>query len=144
MMMAGAGGVLRGHGDVLWHLIGGLVGGVELLARIRRWASTAGAAPTGDRVDNDAVDGSADADEGFQLVEEFPLGKGFKAYGGNWRMKNGVLSAGPDAGARLLLEEPVFAGGEVGVEMLLADGRAGNAGEEPSTRRHAADLSASR
>ncbi|MFA5190330.1 MAG: family 16 glycoside hydrolase [Verrucomicrobiia bacterium] len=75
-----------------------------------------------------APDRHMDPDEGFQLVEETPLAKGFKAYGGNWQMENGVLSVGPDAGAKLVLEEPVFARGEVDVEMLLSDGRGGNAG----------------
>ncbi len=73
-------------------------------------------------------DGLTDPDKGFQLVEETPLAKGFKAYGGHWQMKDGILSAGPDAGAKLVLEEPVFAEGEVSVEMLLTDRRGGNAG----------------
>ena len=68
-------------------------------------------------------DGLADPDKGFQLVEETPLAKGFKAYGGHWQMKNGVLSAGPDAGAKLVLEELVLAEGEVSVEMLLTEDR---------------------
>ncbi len=76
-----------------------------------------------------AVPGNpADPDEGVQLAEETPLAKGFKAYGGRWQMKNGVLSVGADAGAKLVLEQPVVAEGEVSVDMLMSEKKSGSAG----------------
>ena len=54
--------------------------------------------------------------------------KGFRAYAGYWRVTEGVLRAGAGPGPKLICEQPRFATGEVGVEMLLPDGGAGNAG----------------
>ena len=40
---------------------------------------------------------------------------GFTAYGGSWQVRDGVLSVGVDAGAKLVADAPVLATGEVGV-----------------------------
>ena len=52
----------------------------------------------------------------------------FSAYGGHWQVRDGVLSVGPEAGPKMVLNEPAFAAGEVGVEMFLADRGNGNVG----------------
>ncbi len=53
---------------------------------------------------------------------------GFTAYGGSWQAKEGVLSVGADAGAKLVWDSPAFAAGEVGVDLWLPEAGGGNAG----------------
>ncbi len=53
---------------------------------------------------------------------------GFIAYGGEWNVTDGVLSAGAGAGPKLVLDDRAFSEGEVGVELLLPDRSGGNAG----------------
>ena len=57
-----------------------------------------------------------------------PVVKGFRAYAGNWQVVEGVLRAGAGSGPKLISQQPEFATGEVGVEMLLPDASEGNAG----------------
>jgi len=54
--------------------------------------------------------------------------KGFKAFGGNWRVRGAELHGSGSAGDKLVSELPPFADGEVGVEVFVADDRCSNAG----------------
>ena len=67
-------------------------------------------------------------DENFQSATAAAPLKGFKSYGGDWGVQEGVLVAGAGAGPKLLHESVRVVSGEVGVEMWLADRREGNAG----------------
>ncbi len=67
-------------------------------------------------------------DENFQALADVTPVKGFQAYGGSWQIKEGLLWAAGENGPKLILDEPPFATGEVGVEILLPDARGGNAG----------------
>ncbi len=53
---------------------------------------------------------------------------GFAAYGGTWRVEDGVLHAEGGPGPKLVAEAPELASGQVGVEVLLPDATDGNAG----------------
>ena len=68
------------------------------------------------------------ADESLDSLAAAPVVRGFTAYGGGWRVDDGVLRAEADAGSKLVLDEPAFAEGEVGVELRLPDNQSGNAG----------------
>jgi hypothetical protein len=67
-------------------------------------------------------------DENFLPVDQSRGISGFQAYGGTWRVEDGVLFAPAGPGPKLVAEEPNFARGEVGVEVLLPDKAGGNAG----------------
>lgn len=54
--------------------------------------------------------------------------KGFTAYGGHWLPKDGELLADAGDGPKLICDEPAFTVGEAGVEILLPEKKAGNAG----------------
>ncbi|MCE5326651.1 MAG: family 16 glycoside hydrolase [Planctomycetaceae bacterium] len=54
--------------------------------------------------------------------------KGFRAYGGAWNVRDGVLYAAAEAGAMLVTEGPVFADGAAGVELFFRDEQEGAAG----------------
>lgn len=66
--------------------------------------------------------------ESFQEpARPLPL-KGFTAYGGRWLPRDGELLAEAGDGPKLLSDEPGFAVGEVGVQVLFPAQQAGNAG----------------
>jgi len=68
---------------------------------------------------------------GESFLEPAPIPsplEGFKAWGGEWKLENGELTAQGDNGPKLLREAPPFPDGETGVEILLPDHSAGNAG----------------
>lgn len=65
--------------------------------------------------------------ESFQEPGASSRVEGFKAYGGNWTLESGVLVASGDAGPKLVSELPDFTDGEIGVKLMLTEGR-GNAG----------------
>lgn len=67
-------------------------------------------------------------DERFESVPSASPVAGFQAYGGDWRVADGVVSVGPDAGPKLVARGLEVAAGTVGVEMWLTDARAGNVG----------------
>lgn len=67
-------------------------------------------------------------DETFQTAPAPRPVLGFSAYGGDWSVKDGVLSACAEAGPKLLADSCEVSAGQVGVEMWLSDRRAGNAG----------------
>ena len=54
--------------------------------------------------------------------------KGFVAHGGQWGVRDGVLTAGGEAGPKLVASGAEFADGQAGVEVFFADRAAGNAG----------------
>jgi hypothetical protein len=54
--------------------------------------------------------------------------KGFKAYGGNWRVRGEELYCLGSAGDKLVSELPLLADGEVGVEVFVPDRQCSNAG----------------
>ncbi len=66
--------------------------------------------------------------ESFQEPPTIAAPKGFKAYGGCWRVRGEELLASGAAGDRLVSELPAFADGEVGVEVFVPDRRCSNAG----------------
>lgn len=66
--------------------------------------------------------------ESFQEPAPIEPPAGFRAYDGNWRVDRGELAAAGGDGPKLVSDEPAFTNGEVGVEIRLADRRAGNAG----------------
>ena len=63
-----------------------------------------------------------------RLPQPSPPVKGFTAYGGDWRVKDGELETQGGAGPKLISDEPPFATGEIGFEVLLSSSRAGNGG----------------
>lgn len=66
--------------------------------------------------------------ESFQEpAPALPL-KGFTTYGGRWVAKDGEVWAEGGDGPKLISDEPAFATGEAGVEMLLPKQKSGNAG----------------
>jgi mono/diheme cytochrome c family protein len=67
-------------------------------------------------------------EEDFQTDAGTTPVRGFRAYGGPWQVKDGLLYGGPGAGPKLVCEEAPLARGEVGVELLLPDKGGGNAG----------------
>ena len=67
-------------------------------------------------------------DDNFQAFDQARAIRGFRAYGGTWRVETGVLHAPAGPGPKLVAEVPGFSRGEVGVEVLLADAAQGNAG----------------
>jgi len=67
-------------------------------------------------------------DENFQALDEARPVKGFRAYGGTWRVVDGVLHAPAGHGPKLVADEPPLSEGEVGVEVLLPGAARGNAG----------------
>jgi hypothetical protein len=67
--------------------------------------------------------------ESFQEEPPAVPPKGFKAFGGNWRVNEaGILWASGGDGPKLVSEHPEFAAGQAGVEVFLPDASAGNAG----------------
>jgi hypothetical protein len=54
--------------------------------------------------------------------------KGFKAIGGRWVVREGVLEAAPSDGPKLISDVPAFADGEVSVEVKFPANQPGNAG----------------
>lgn len=54
--------------------------------------------------------------------------KGFKAYGGTWELRDGVLSVEPGDGPKLISDEPEISTGDVGTEILFPDEASGSAG----------------
>ena len=54
--------------------------------------------------------------------------KGFKAYGGSWRTRGEELDFSGTAGDRLVSDLPLFADGEVGVEVFVGNDQLSNAG----------------
>jgi hypothetical protein len=66
--------------------------------------------------------------ESFQEPSGQSPVKGFRAYEGTWALEDGELRGGARAGPKLVSEQPAFADGEAGVELLFADRKAGNAG----------------
>jgi hypothetical protein len=54
--------------------------------------------------------------------------EGFSAYGGVWRVEDGVLQAEGGPGPKLVATTPEVTTGQVGVEVLLPDATDGNAG----------------
>ncbi|NLF68686.1 MAG: DUF1080 domain-containing protein [Candidatus Anammoximicrobium sp.] len=67
-------------------------------------------------------------DENFPASDEARAIGGFRAYGGTWRVENGVLYAPAGPGPKLVAESLALTRGEVGVEVLLPDAAPGNAG----------------
>jgi len=67
-------------------------------------------------------------DDNFQAFDAARTIQGFRAYGGTWQVADGVLHAPAGPGPKLVADEPQFACGEVGVEVLLPDAAPGNAG----------------
>ncbi len=74
------------------------------------------------------LDSRMGIDDNFQALDEARTVRGFRAYGGTWQVENGVLHAPAGPGPKLVADEPQFARGEVGVEVLLPDAAQGNAG----------------
>ena len=77
-------------------------------------------------------------DEHFQALQEACTVKGFRAYGGKWRVEGGVLHAPAGPGFKLVADEAPLENGEIGVEVLLPAAGPGNAGlivklSEPGT-----------
>jgi hypothetical protein len=67
--------------------------------------------------------------ESFQEPAPLPSPlEGFKAWGGDWKLENGELTAKGENGPKLVRDAEPFSDGEVGVEILLPDRSAGNAG----------------
>ncbi len=66
--------------------------------------------------------------ESFQEPSAGSPVRGFGAYGGKWKIENGMVSVEGGDGPRLVGEQPPFADGAAGVEMFLSDRRPGNAG----------------
>ena len=54
--------------------------------------------------------------------------KGFSGFGGSWRPQPDALWAAGGEGPKLIADAPAFEVGEVGVEVLLPEGKSGNAG----------------
>ncbi len=54
--------------------------------------------------------------------------EGFKAYGGEWKLENGELIGKGENGPKLVRDAEAFSDGETGVDILLPDRNAGNAG----------------
>ena len=67
-------------------------------------------------------------DESFRAAPTRSPVKGFRAHGGDWRVKDGVVSVGAGPGPKLVYGGPAFAVGEVGVEVRLPGRGDGNAG----------------
>jgi alpha-L-arabinofuranosidase len=66
-----------------------------------------------------------------ESFQEPPLAlplEGFTTYGGRWVAKEGAVWAEGGDGPKLISDDPAFATGEVGVEMLLPERKGGNAG----------------
>src|SRR3954469_5736056 len=63
--------------------------------------------------------------ESFAEPPPTPAPKGFLAYGGSWEVKDGVLSAGAGDGPKLVSERAAMVAGEVGVDVMFADGSPG-------------------
>lgn len=66
--------------------------------------------------------------ESFQEPPPAVPPKGFTAYGGQWRVEDGVLWAAGGDGPKLISDEPALAADEVGVEVFLPGHKGGNAG----------------
>jgi alpha-L-arabinofuranosidase len=66
--------------------------------------------------------------ESFQEPPSQSSVKGFRAFGGDWELRNGELLAGAGDGPKLVSDHRVFRAGEVGVEVYFPDGSTGNAG----------------
>ena len=72
--------------------------------------------------------GHMQIDDNFQTLDAAQAIQGFRAYGGAWHVADGVLHAPAGPGPKLVADELALACGEVGVEVLLPDAAAGNAG----------------
>jgi hypothetical protein len=66
--------------------------------------------------------------ESFQEPPPAIPPKGFKAFGGRWKVTGDELAGDAGDGPKLISERPAFSDGEVGVEVLFPDRRMGNAG----------------
>ena len=67
-------------------------------------------------------------DEYFvRRVEPCPVA-GFRVLGGDWQLRDGVVSVGPGRGPKLVLEDTNISTGKVGAEVFFADKRSGNIG----------------
>jgi hypothetical protein len=66
--------------------------------------------------------------EHFQADDESEAIRGFRVYGGRWRIDGGVLHAPAGPGPKLVAEGISLARGEVGVEVFFPDASPGNAG----------------
>lgn len=66
--------------------------------------------------------------ESFQEPVRVVAPKGFKAFGGTWRVRGEELLASGSAGDRLVSDLPAFANGEVGVGVFIPDRKLHNAG----------------
>ena len=66
--------------------------------------------------------------ESFQEPAVFPAIQGFRAYGGQWEVKEGELRAGAAEGSKLITDLAKFEDGEAGVEIFFPAHRSGNAG----------------
>jgi hypothetical protein len=66
--------------------------------------------------------------ESFQEPAGASPVRGFRAFGGRWRLQNGEVSVEGGDGPKLVSDRAPFGDGEVGVEVFLADRRPGNAG----------------
>ena len=63
----------------------------------------------------------------FQEAEPIPVA-GFQALGGDWKVADGVVSVGPGAGPKLVLEGATVSVGRVAAELFFTDNRGGNLG----------------
>ena len=66
--------------------------------------------------------------ESFQEPPPAVPPKGFTAYGGTWRINDGLLWAGAGDGPKLVANEPLVGDGEIGVDVFLPEPGGGNAG----------------
>ncbi len=66
--------------------------------------------------------------ESFQEPAPPTCVRGFRAYGGNWELRNRELYARGGDGPKLLSDHRAFGVGEVGVEVYFTEEKAGNAG----------------
>ena len=66
--------------------------------------------------------------ENFQEPGTGPEVKGFKAFGGNWRVRGEEVQVSGSAGDKLVSELPAFTEGEVGVEVFVPDRHCSNTG----------------
>ena len=66
--------------------------------------------------------------ESFQESPPSLPPKGFKAFGGSWKVTDGELQGSAGDGPKLISEQPPFGNGEASVEVFFADRKPGNAG----------------
>jgi alpha-L-arabinofuranosidase len=73
--------------------------------------------------------------ESFQEPAGSPV-KGFRAYGGKWRLRDESMWVDGGDGPNLVSDLPPFADGEVGAEVFLPDRKPGNAGLIVRVKNH--------